>query len=1066
MTEPAGASNVTQKDNDQESEVVQRQQKTKECAEKLFAQMKDLYKSVEGIPKCGGAYELYNSYPEFSTLMDHTRDRLAQISGKLLKGVGIKPPKSGGLHSNQAMVDLADNLCEKVSIGLDNLTRRNKKTEAKLIIPQIEMTAEQVPGGYRDDWSKYSALAAKVNPNAPKHNVIKISANALLKADGKPQSKFYDVQKVNADVPFVPILREKHHALKRPQRMTIHDGDEQGTSTKWQQDVDMDAAHPYEYEINMWSPPECQMKPIELGDLKPLTKETLKFVKTKEDLEELRDVLNSVAEFAVDIEHHHLRTFRGIVCLIQISTRTMDYIVDPFPLWKELHILNEPFTDPKILKVFHGGESDIKWLQRDFGIYVVNMFDTGRAMRILEYPKFGLAFLVKHFCDVDLDKQFQKSDWRIRPLSDEHINYARCDTHYLLYCYDRLRNELISKGNEVNNYLTAVYNGSKDICLEIFHNPRFEARGYEKLLSGRRKMNRRQLNALSELWQWRDETARRTDESLDYVLPDHMLLSIAEVLPREMQGIIACCSPVPPPVRNDLLVLHKIIFKSRELAVDENELNEVAFDLGFGDLTAALKNYERMLADTNRITKLKAILHTRLDVTNHPVDEELREMPAQTDFKIVVEKDFAKVFGDISSDRCYEYSPKLDLEKVARVVEKQNEWATPFEHYEVALAEAQREAERKRKIEEEEAKKRPKTTYTHLDPAAVRQPFQDTEETLATEVIPLQGEEMDDAEAGSSKASVPLMHYDDSQILTKKALKKKRKLIEKSADMIVGAGGDDEPKPREPKQARTGWTTATETAETVDYDQFDARMFSQKPKRGGYNPVAQMFRGKRGGAKRGRRGGGFTKPVARSMSYGGGGRGGRAHLVKTGRSQMSSNPSSSRSSEASSNKDSSATTSQASVKRMELTREEKYKTELCLNRDGTCRYGKDCWFAHSDQELRVRPDGRPPRKNQHLKVATPISVAVSEVALGSPEAALSTATDSPAPLSPSPFPPSLMQLFRMPPPHKNNFVPLIHCSLPGFPDPDEYRNILPMLTQVNSTIVAEKERRGSIEGGL
>lgn len=37
------------------------------------------------------------------------------------------------------------------------------------------------------------------------------------------------------------------------------------------------------------------------------------------------------------------------------------------------------------------------------------------------------------------DKRFQLADWRVRPLTPEMLHYARCDTHYLLYCYDRLR---------------------------------------------------------------------------------------------------------------------------------------------------------------------------------------------------------------------------------------------------------------------------------------------------------------------------------------------------------------------------------------------------------------------------------------------------------------------------------------------------------------------------------------------------------------------------------------------------------------------------------------------------
>lgn len=57
---------------------------------------------------------------------------------------------------------------------------------------------------------------------------------------------------------------------------------------------------------------------------------------------------------------------------------------------------------------------DIGWLQRDFGIYVVNMFDTGQAARALNYGKYSLAFLLKKFCDVTANKQYQLADWRIR----------------------------------------------------------------------------------------------------------------------------------------------------------------------------------------------------------------------------------------------------------------------------------------------------------------------------------------------------------------------------------------------------------------------------------------------------------------------------------------------------------------------------------------------------------------------------------------------------------------------------------------------------------------------------
>ena len=90
--------------------------------------------------------------------------------------------------------------------------------------------------------------------------------------------------------------------------------------------------------------------------------------------------LNQANEIAVDLEHHHLESYIGIVCLMQISTRFTDYIVDTIKLREHIQEINLVFTNPNILKVFHGSDFDVMWLQRDFGVYVVNMFDTGQVI--------------------------------------------------------------------------------------------------------------------------------------------------------------------------------------------------------------------------------------------------------------------------------------------------------------------------------------------------------------------------------------------------------------------------------------------------------------------------------------------------------------------------------------------------------------------------------------------------------------------------------------------------------------------------------------------------------------
>ena len=123
---------------------------------------------------------------------------------------------------------------------------------------------------------------------------------------------------------------------------------------------------------------------------------------------------------------------------MQISSRTEDFLIDTLILRDELSILNNVFTNPKVVKVkiflfcffywnksksikiFHGADWDIEWLQKDFGLYVVNMFDTHQAARELNLPAFSLAYLLKSYCDIDANKQFQLADWRIRLVN--HFN--------------------------------------------------------------------------------------------------------------------------------------------------------------------------------------------------------------------------------------------------------------------------------------------------------------------------------------------------------------------------------------------------------------------------------------------------------------------------------------------------------------------------------------------------------------------------------------------------------------------------------------------------------------------
>lgn len=92
----------------------------------------------------------------------------------------------------------------------------------------------------------------------------------------------------------------------------------------------------------------------------------------------MREHLLTVEEIAVDLEHHSYRTYQGFTCLMQVSSRQRDFIIDTIKLRVHLgNQLRDIFADPSKVKVLHGSDYDVEWLQKDFGLYIVNLFDTG-----------------------------------------------------------------------------------------------------------------------------------------------------------------------------------------------------------------------------------------------------------------------------------------------------------------------------------------------------------------------------------------------------------------------------------------------------------------------------------------------------------------------------------------------------------------------------------------------------------------------------------------------------------------------------------------------------------------
>ncbi len=246
-------------------------------------------------------------------------------------------------------------------------------------------------------------------------------------------------------------------------------------------------------------------------------------VKDKGHLNRIAAELKRERAIGVDLEANSMFRYRERVCLVQISTPRQNIIVDPLAL-ESLSPLTSVFSSPKIRKVFHGADYDIRSLYRDFGIEVYALFDTYIAAKALGISKTGLAALLKERLGVTVNKKYQKRDWSRRPLSPGMLAYAIQDTCHLLTLSRILEGELRKKGRlrlvEKECERQAQVRPAPPDTNPLFI--RFK---------GARKLDPRSLAVLDSILRLRDDTARRKDRPPFKIIGNEQVMEIAKRKP-------------------------------------------------------------------------------------------------------------------------------------------------------------------------------------------------------------------------------------------------------------------------------------------------------------------------------------------------------------------------------------------------------------------------------------------------------------------------------------------------------------------------------------------------------
>jgi ribonuclease D len=254
-------------------------------------------------------------------------------------------------------------------------------------------------------------------------------------------------------------------------------------------------------------------------------------IEAASQFDEMIEQLSHARYIAVDTESNSFYAYHERICLIQISTPSRDYVLDPLAL-KDLRPLGMVLAEPKIEKIFHAASNDVLGLKRDFQFKVANLFDTAIACKLLGYKQLGLARILEQHFGVVLNKKWQRHDWGRRPLRQEQIDYASLDTHYLIslrhnLAFDLLSNNLWDSAREAFEKASG-----QELQARTFHSEAFMQ------LRGAHSLDPAGKRVLKALYVYREHEARRRDRAPFRIFSNETMVRLAHLRPQGIRDFL------------------------------------------------------------------------------------------------------------------------------------------------------------------------------------------------------------------------------------------------------------------------------------------------------------------------------------------------------------------------------------------------------------------------------------------------------------------------------------------------------------------------------------------------
>lgn len=250
------------------------------------------------------------------------------------------------------------------------------------------------------------------------------------------------------------------------------------------------------------------------------------------DLHDARLILAALANeevIALDTETYwDAKVARSRVSLVQLATRG-DTLIVLDALAVDLDVLRELVESSSVLMVAHNANFDETMLIGE-GLSPASFVDTLRLARgALRLPSYSLQAVAAHLLGVALDKSFQKSNWRRRPLTKDQLRYAATDAHVTLRVFDELRRMLEEQGRWAPALASATLRRQDDAKKRSRRE-----RASQPPTAG---LTDEEKKIVSELRKWRLEQSHARRVPAYMICPDRTLEHLAQQRPQTIQQL-------------------------------------------------------------------------------------------------------------------------------------------------------------------------------------------------------------------------------------------------------------------------------------------------------------------------------------------------------------------------------------------------------------------------------------------------------------------------------------------------------------------------------------------------